>query len=385
MTDRILRLWPLFLVLIAVGLMSCSSSDPVVETGGKNEVTVKYVSTAPDTAEIINDDVWDGVSVASIRVGLDPLYTDQFGAKIVRTQAVSDNEYVYLKLNWGDDTQSDRPGYWSYHETGDIWTQNWKQIITSIVDTTYDTTYIPPSDTLVDTNVVTIKDTTGIEEINLLNPRWEKEDNFAIIWDNGSNGTEGANCATMCHEVASLDTMYLTGGGDVDVWVWRAGRTDPLGLADDMYWSQDLEFDDFSQNHSSWQRNARSQQEETDPKWSHVDGHDYHGKFLYAADTVTLDFATLVNWREGDGIPGYVLDRDLKPSESAKTSRYDVKAKSEYDPITKSWTVVLWRKLDTGNNDDFVFEQGKQYKMSFAVMDHTVNAHSGSTVITMKF
>jgi hypothetical protein len=385
MTDRILRLWPLFLVLIAVGLMSCSSSDPLVETGGKNEVTVKYVTTAPDTSDILNDDVWDGVPIVSIRVGLDPLYTDQFGAKIVRTQAVSDNENVYLKLNWGDSTQSDKPGYWSFHETGDVWTQNWTLTITSIKDTTYDTTYIPPSDTIVDTNVVSIEDTTGFEEINLLNPRWEKEDNFAIIWDNGSNGTEGANCATMCHEVDQLDTMYLTGGGDVDVWVWRAGRTDPLGLADDMFWSQDLAFDDFSQNHSSWQRNARSQSEETDPKWSHVDGAAYHGSFLFAADTVTLDFATLADWKEGDGIPGYVLDRDLKPSESAKTSRYDVKARSEYDPITNSWSVVLWRKLDTGNNDDFVFEQGKQYKMSFAVMDHTVNAHSGSAVITIKF
>lgn len=386
MRFSILRLWPLMVILLVLVLMSCSSDDPLVETGGKNEITVMHVTTSPDTSDILNDDAWDQAALASVRIGLDHAYTDQFGAKIVRTQVIADTENVYLKFNWGDETQSDKPGYWTFHETGDIWTQNWKQIIVNFVDTTYDTNVVSPTDTTIDTNVIEFSDTTGLEEISLLNPRWEAEDILALIWDNGANASEGANCATMCHRVANVDTMYLTGGGQVDVWAWRAGRTDPLGLADDMFWSPDRAFDDFSQNHSSWQRNGKSQvEEETDPKWSHVNGHDYHGKFLLAEDTITLDYATLVDWKEGDGIPGYVLDSDLKPSEVAKTSRYDVHAKSEYDPITKSWNVVLWRKLDTGNDDDIPFDAGQQYKFTLAVMDHTNNAHSGSGVITVKF
>jgi hypothetical protein len=153
---------------------SCSDDDPLVETGGENEVIVTYVTNSPDTGDLINDDIWEGVEVFSLRAGLNELYTNQFGAKIIRTQAVSDNENVYLKLNWSDDTESIRPGYWTHHLEGKIWTQNGEQITTEFVDTTYDTTVVAPGDTVIDTNVVEIIDTTTIEIVDLLNPRWER-------------------------------------------------------------------------------------------------------------------------------------------------------------------------------------------------------------------
>lgn len=383
MSCKILRFWPLVAMLFAGIMVSCSDDDPVVETGGENRIVVTYVSTAPDTADIVNDDVWDNVAVSSIRAGLKEIYADQFGPKVIRTQAVSDNEYIYFRFNWTDDSESNKPGYWSYHTTDVPWTQNGIEIIRTDIDTTWDSTQTPPVVVAIDTTA----DTLYSEVVNLLNPRWEKEDIFSMIWDNGSNGAEGANCATMCHRVGGLDTMYLTGGGYVDLWVWRAGRTDPLGLADDMLWDTDTRnYDDFSQNRASWQRNSRNQsQEESDPKWSHRDGKDYHGTFLFTEDTVTLDFATLVEWRDGDGVPGYILEKDLKPSEAAKTSRYDVKARSEFDPGSGTWTLVLWRKLNTGNDDDFVFTEGESYTTTLAIMDHTDNFHSGSEPITVVF
>jgi hypothetical protein len=47
--------------------------------------------------------------------------------------------------------------------------------------------------------------------------------------------------------------------------------------------------------------------------------------------------------------------------------------------------VVLWRKLDTGNDDDIVFEPGEEYEITIAVMDHTDNFHSGAPPIVVKF
>lgn len=360
-------IWPVCLLILAALLVGCSDDDPLVDTGGSTEVTVKYLSSAPDTADIINDPVWDDVDQASVRTGLDPLYTDQFGKKIVRTQAVSDGEYVYFKFTWSDETESDRPGYWTHLPCEDcpppydlVWTQNWEQLT----------------------------DSTGIEMVNALNPRWEKEDILALILDNGSNGSEGAKCATMCHTSGSqTDTMYLTGGGQVDVWIWRAGRTAPLGLADDMFWEtgMDLVFDASAVN--VWVRNARSAtSERSEPKWRHVDGADYRGSYLFASDTATLDLAdTNVVWESGDGVPGYVLTRDWKPNPFAAVSRYDVESRSEFDPQANSWTVVLWRKLSTGNSDDFDLVAGEEYKFTLAIMDHTDNYHSGSAVMTIQF
>ena len=107
---------------------------------------------------------------------------------------------------------------------------------------------------------------------------------------------------------------------------------------------------------------------------------------LVLADTVTLDLAdTNVVWESDDGVPGYMLTTNWKPNPFAATSRYDVEARSEFDPQAGSWTVVLWRKLSTGNSDDFDLVAGEEYKFTLAIMDHTNNYHSGSQVMTIKF
>ncbi|MFH2057037.1 MAG: ethylbenzene dehydrogenase-related protein, partial [bacterium] len=230
-------------------------------------------------------------------------------------------------------------------------------------------------------------DSSGFSVTNALNPRWANDDQLALIIDNGGNGNEGANCALMCHTVE--DSMWIGGGGVVDVWIWRAGRTNPLDLADDMIWGTDRrEFDDYSQNREAWRRNGVNPDAEeglTEPRWMHVDGPDYTGINLFTEDTTAMDFSGQYNWKQWDGVPGFVLEKDLKPSEAAKTSRYDVHAQAEYDSQADSWTLVLWRKLNTGNEDDFAFTQGTSLSASLAMMDHTDNYHSGSRVFTIKF
>ncbi len=63
----------------------------------------------------------------------------------------------------------------------------------------------------------------------------EGEDKFFILFDAGDNGTEKANCATMCHAT----DMTTTGGGHVDVWNWKSTTTAPARLADDEWMSGD--------------------------------------------------------------------------------------------------------------------------------------------------
>jgi hypothetical protein len=59
----------------------------------------------------------------------------------------------------------------------------------------------------------------------------ENEDRFAFMWDAGD--THGASCGNFFHS----DKSMATNDGNVDVWHWKAVRTNPLGLTDDKWWS----------------------------------------------------------------------------------------------------------------------------------------------------
>jgi hypothetical protein len=63
----------------------------------------------------------------------------------------------------------------------------------------------------------------------------QNEDRFGIIFDMGLNDPDGASCATMCHG----DGLMRTNFGHVDVWHWKAYRSNPMGVADDKRWETD--------------------------------------------------------------------------------------------------------------------------------------------------
>jgi hypothetical protein len=75
-------------------------------------------------------------------------------------------------------------------------------------------------------------------------------------------------------------------------------------------------------------------------------------------------------FRAGDVIP-YRLP--VKPN----GSRFDVKA----DSLNAGgrWTVMLHRKLDTGQEDDVAFDVRKRFSFAIAVFDDTGGDHSKAT------
>ena len=75
-------------------------------------------------------------------------------------------------------------------------------------------------------------------------------------------------------------------------------------------------------------------------------------------------------FKSGDIIP-FRLPK--KPS----GSRFDVKALSRY--ADSGWTVMLHRKLDTGHDDDVVFNPRKRYSFAMAVFDDSGADHSKAT------
>jgi len=65
---------------------------------------------------------------------------------------------------------------------------------------------------------------------------------------------------------------------------------------------------------------------------------------------------------KGDTVPQFVPG---KPTGSAA----DVRAKGTW--ADGKWTLVLARKLDTGNKDDTTFDPARSYKMALGAFDKT--------------
>jgi hypothetical protein len=342
----------MMLCAAAVLFSSCSEDKGPIDTGAKDTLFVKSVSTAPDTSAIIDDPLWDDADELSVRVGEDENYTDDLKLGIVKTRAIADSAYIYVRFNWRDSSQSIRPGFWTYQVGPDcnVWTQN------------------------ADSNCTEIN--------NAVNPRWENEDVLALLLDMGNNGDEKASCNTTCHTDADTNDVgyqhYTTGDGNIDGWVWRAGRTNPLGLADDQCWGpkSQLRRDDSYQTPPYWQNLGNGA-----PAWMHKTGPAYTGNHLFVADTVALDWVAA--WVAKDGVPGYALNSNWN---FGNVSRYDVKCKASYDDQLKRWTVVMWRRLTTPyTTEDVNFKDGRnKYQATLAIMDHAFRRHSGSKPFTVK-
>jgi len=65
-------------------------------------------------------------------------------------------------------------------------------------------------------------------------------------------------------------------------------------------------------------------------------------------------------------------------------SRGDIKAVSSYG--NGGWSVMLYRKLDTGHDDDVAFNLRKKYNFAMALFDDSGDENSyDSEVLTLKF
>lgn len=104
-------------------------------------------------------------------------------ARGVTLNAMADGTHLYLSASWADETKNDQHNLLTY--TGTRWTKA------------------------------------------------EDEDRLAIVFDMGDTGADGANCQAFCHFPG-----MNTNGGTVDVWQWRAARSNPMGYALDTHWDE---------------------------------------------------------------------------------------------------------------------------------------------------
>lgn len=155
-------------------------------------------------------------------------------------------------------------------------------------------------------------------------------------------------------------------GRFLDLWQWRAARSNPLGLAGDD-WVFDYRWFDKGKNIFT---------SPGEPKWMYDRAktgfaaipeaklREMLDKFplVIGRNAVPLDAGT--PFKEGDLLPHPVLQ---EPTESVT----DVMAHGTWQG--GRWTVDLRRRLDTGNPDDKVLVPGKVYDIGFSVFEDRVS------------
>ncbi|MHC1727019.1 MAG: ethylbenzene dehydrogenase-related protein [Syntrophobacteraceae bacterium] len=208
------------------------------------------------------------------------------------------------------------------------------------------------------------------------------EDRISLLFEiNRINNFATKGCAVTCHGAAGApvkDFKFATAsaGEKGDLWQWKAARSDPYKAVDDGWLTvagektgrkDDAGGGGDARNETADKSKPRFMQDPSKkPSASGV---------LLAEETVEITDYSIF---KANDILTYRMPK--KPS----GSRADVKAESRY--ADGSWTVMLSRKLDTGNDDDVAFNTKKKYSFGMALFDDSMDYDSyDSEALVLEF
>lgn len=164
---------------------------------------------------------------------------------------------------------------------------------------------------------------------------------------------------------AALDAL-MDKGVFLDLWQARAYRSLPVGKADDSYVFQYRNFDKGRKPFDgNWDGAKKQPKFMLDPTknggragLSEAQFRDPKAPRLDSSNSVPFDPAAM---KEGDILPGFILNTTQDGSAA------DLNASGNWE--NGVWTMMIWRKLDTGQKDDVALAPGKTYPIGLAVHD----------------
>lgn len=347
---RRISIIPVFLGVVGLFIFGCEDpgSYGQVESISFNRVFVHESATEPPM-DNPRAAIWSDATTTAIFAS-DSAFADSIpviDSLPIYIKAIKTSEYLYLRVRWAENAVISNK-----YRTYSVWPNP--------------AVHILEKDSL--GNVLQdywMRRETSVNYGDTL--RWHDQDHFAVIWNMGDNGAEGADCRSMCHAPADTtptgDRMYTTGGGHADVWQWQAGTTDPVFLAQDEFWGPDGRAVDayaqpiYDPNFDTVAALPISMNAEESRR---------RQPFLHLDDAVPFDSA--YSWNNLDSIPGYVLN------DNASGSIADVKAFSSWSKTDGSWMVLMRRRLTTGNTDDVdlgAIQPGDSIMVTMAFMDNS--------------
>jgi len=189
-----------------------------------------------------------------------------------------------------------------------------------------------------------------------------EEDRLGITWKMTDNF--GASCGRTCH---NENLPHATSNTRMDVWHWKAQRTNPVVLLDDQYWDATGRKNDAVTSGSFGSDNLTG----TLPALMGPDPASNLAPWLLQSTAIPF-----VNsgWVAGDKIPGFTSNDLTVPA--IVGSRGDVNAKAVFNQTTGVWTLEISRKLNTGNADDFVVDLSNGNDFTVAKFDAVGGQHA---------
>jgi hypothetical protein len=211
--------------------------------------------------------------------------------------------------------------------------------------------------------------------------KWVKqkgdEDRIGVVWEiNRVDKFANKGCAVLCHnESKNEKEWYFSTSSSrekADLWHWKAVRSNPVGYTEDGFVttnpSKEPE-EGRKRDAGSGKAKGNSTKDKSGPAYMQDPSKpaSIPGSLLVAHAVKIKDSST---FKEGDEIPGYMLNADWTGSFA------DTKTKGVWKD--GKWTVMISRKLKTGNDDDVQYNTRKKYPFAIAVFDnaHEHNSHN---------
>lgn len=203
----------------------------------------------------------------------------------------------------------------------------------------------------------------------------QDEDRFALIYPINQSVPwfRDASCFSACHAQTGpggkIKWYKATLGPSerLDVWHWKATRSNPLGYVDDKFWNHLLPSpdhrhagrhpDDGAGGPNPAKRNANA--DRTRPLFMPTPGKPPQIAGVLMRDEAVPFVET--GHKPGSIIPGRVLT-------PPRSSRADVRSAGVHRE--GHWHLEIRRAMDTGNEDDIVFELGTEIPFALAVFEN---------------
>ena len=198
------------------------------------------------------------------------------------------------------------------------------------------------------------------------------EDKFALAFPIEPDWRfERAGCAVYCHAGGGRAFGYKGTTRPVDVWHWKATRTDSVGQVDDKYWSEvDFSAKDVGRHGDPKESGGYSKnipKEALHPSFLPDELAAMHDGIIPAGHAVEYTEAAAQKIPEGTIIPGIVAS-------PAVGDRGDICSHSRHED--GRWTVYMRRRLDTGSEHDVKLVPGQTYAFGCAAFDRCSKRHA---------
>ena len=296
----------------------------------KQTVTAVKVKKAPAS---LNDSAWQKATAADVHFE----GKESFAGKnaLVNTKAVYTDKEIYFLFSWKDADRSVTKGAWIYD--GEKWSH-----------------------------------------------QKGNEDRISLLFEiNRINNFATKGCAITCHVPQGAPNAKdgkfgtITAAEKGDLWHWKAARSDPAGYADDTYLTKISDKKGGRKSDAGKGGDMKNMTEDKSmPKYMLSPGKNFAKEdILLASHAVEIkDYSV---FKAGDVLT-------YRMPKNPEGSRADIKADSNY--ANGVWTVMLYRNLDTGYDDDVAFNPRKKYNFAMALFDNSGDEDSyDSEVLTLQF